>query len=213
MVQVGVAAGSERTVVHPDGSARPRPGFGDAARPHLGWLYSLARRLAGDPDLAEDLVQRALLKACRGYDDLDDLDALPAWLKRILVNCCRDHWRSVERRFAETSLDDVDSPSLYRILAIEDPLPYSDSLHLDFLSSFSIEDVWAVLGRLPAMYRVPLVLVHMEGYSTAEAAELLRTPRNTVLSRLHRGRKRFETELWTYAQERGLLRDREGAQP
>ncbi|MDX1658611.1 MAG: RNA polymerase sigma factor [Nitriliruptorales bacterium] len=188
-----------------------QPGFGEAARPHLGWLYSLARRLIGDPDTAEDVVQKALLKACRSFDEVRDLDALPAWLKRILVNCCRDHWRSEGRGFDETSMEDMEGPSLYRILAVEDPLPYSDSLHLDFLSTFTTEDVWAVLARLKTIYRVPLVLVHMEGYSTAEVADLLDTPRNTILSRLHRGRKRFETELWDYAQERGLLRDLEGA--
>ncbi|MDX1660135.1 MAG: RNA polymerase sigma factor, partial [Nitriliruptorales bacterium] len=153
-----------------------RPGFGEAARPHLGWLYSLARRLIGDPDTAEDVVQKALLKACRSFDQVRDLEALPAWLKRILVNCCRDHWRSEGRGYDETSIEDVEGPSLYRILAVEDPLPYSDSLHLDFLSTFTTEDVWAVLARLKAIYRVPLVLVHMEGYSTAEVADLLDTP-------------------------------------
>lgn len=203
MVQVQLAAGSERTMA--------RAGFGEAVRPHLGWLYSLARRLAGDPHVAEDLVQRALLKACRAYGRLEDRQALPAWLKTILVNCCRDHWRAAGRGPEETSLEDVEGPSLYRILAVEDPLPYSDSLHLDFLSTFAVEDVWAVLERLQPIYRVPLVLVHMEGFSTAEVADLLDAPRNTVLSWLHRGRKRFETELWEYAQERGLLRDVEGA--
>lgn len=184
-----------------------RPRFGDVAKPHLPWLYSLARRLVSDPDIAEDLVQRCLLKAYRAYEDLRDVQAMPAWLKRILVNCCRDHLRSAQRGPAEEPIDDVPDGSLYRTLAIEDPFPYSDSLHLDFLSIFSTEDVWAVLEELKAIYRVPLVLVHMEGYSTAEVAELLDVPRNTVLSRLHRGRKLFEQTLWDYAQERGLLRD------
>jgi RNA polymerase sigma-70 factor, ECF subfamily len=191
-----------------------RRGFGGAARPHLGWLYSLARRLVGDPHLAQDLVQRCLLKAYRNYDALRDGEAMPAWLKQILVNCCRDHWRSAGRGFIEEpldELDDLDGYSLYRTLAVEDPLPYSDSLHLDFLSSFAMEDVWAVLDRLDDIHRVPLVLVHMEGYATAEVAELLDVPVNTLLSRLHRGRKRFERELWDYAQEQGLLRDAEGA--
>jgi RNA polymerase sigma-70 factor, ECF subfamily len=194
-----------------DAGAMSRPKFGDAARPHLGWLYSLARRLVGDADVAEDLVQRCLMKAFRGYDGLRDPAALPAWLRRILVNCCNDHLRREGRGPREESVDDLEGYSLYRTLAVEDPLPYSDSLHLDFLSSFSTEDVWAVLARLKPMYRVPLVLVHMEGYATDEVAAELDVPRNTVLSRLHRGRKYFERELWEYAEERELLRGREGA--
>lgn len=184
-----------------------RPTFGEVARTHLPWLYSLARRLVGDPDAAEDMVQRTLLKAFRSYDGLRDVTALPAWLKRILVNCCRDHLRQQARPPAEDQLDELDGYSLYRTLAVEDPLPYSDSLHLDFLSSFEVEDVWAVLARLDAKYRVPLVLVHMEGYSTREVADALDVPRNTVLSRLYRGRKQFERELWRYAEERDLVRE------
>jgi RNA polymerase sigma-70 factor, ECF subfamily len=193
--------------------AEPEPSFGEVARPHLPWLYSLARRLVGDEDTAEDLVQRALMKAFGAFDDLRDVDAAPAWLKQILVNCCRDHLRHVARAADEESLDDLDGYSLYRTLAVEDPLPYSDTLHLDFLSSFTTDDVWAVLERVPHHHRIPLVLVHMEGYKTNEVAEMLGLPRNTVLSHLHRGRKRFERELWDYAEERDLLRDREGAAP
>lgn len=188
-----------------------RAGFGEAAEPHLPWLYSLARRLVGDTDTAEDLVQQCLLKAFRAYGDLEDIQAMPAWLKTILVNCCRDHFRAEGRGPQEEPVDDLTGYSLYRTLAVEDPLPYSDSLHLDFLSSFEIEDVWAVLERLDPKYRVPLVLVHMEGYPTKEVAGMLDAPQNTVLSWLHRGRKMFERELWDYAEERGLLRDLEGA--
>lgn len=186
-----------------------RPSFGEAARPHLPWLYSLARRLVGDA--AEDLVQKCLMKAFDGYADLRDVQAMPAWLKQILVNCCRDHLRREARFPDEQSIDDLEGYSLYRTLAVEDPLPYSDSLHLDFLSFFGIEDVWAVLERLDPMYRVPLVLVHMEGYTTQEVADALDVPQGTLLSRLHRGRKRFERELWEYAEEHGLLRSGQGA--
>jgi RNA polymerase sigma-70 factor (ECF subfamily) len=62
-----------------------------------------------------------------------------------------------------------------------------------------------VLLRLPEIYRAPLVLRYMDGFSTKEIASMLETPLGTVLARLHRGRKRFERELWDYARENGLL--------
>jgi RNA polymerase sigma-70 factor (ECF subfamily) len=188
-----------------------RPGFGEVARSHLPWLYSLARRLADDA--AEDLVQECLLKAFRSYDTLRDVKAAPAWLRQILVNCCRDRLRHEQRLPREEPLDDLETHSLYRTLADEDPLPYSDSLHLDFLSAFGLEDVWAVLDRLPPLYRIPLVLVHMEGYTTREVASALAVPLGTLLSRLHRGRRLFERELWAYAQDQDLLTRMEGARP
>ena len=62
-----------------------------------------------------------------------------------------------------------------------------------------------MLLRLPELYRAPLVLRYMDGFATKEIARLLDVPLGTVLARLHRGRKRFEQELWAYAQETGLL--------
>jgi RNA polymerase sigma-70 factor (ECF subfamily) len=48
----------------------------------------------------------------------------------------------------------------------------------------------------------------MEGFSTKEIAQLCEVPLGTVLARLHRGRKAFEREMWTYAEQAGLLRIR-----
>jgi RNA polymerase sigma-70 factor, ECF subfamily len=86
-----------------------------------------------------------------------------------------------------------------------DPLPYSDSLHLDFMRAFGTEDVRDVLLRLPEIYRAPLVLRYMDGFSTKEIARMLGVPLGTILAQLHRGRRRFERELWAYAEETGLL--------
>ena len=125
----------------------------------------------------------------------------------ILVNCCRDRGRAKARPPDEVSLDDVEEFSLYRRIAEEDPFPYSDSLHLDFLQHFGKEDVHEVLLSLPEMYRIPLVLVHMDGFATKEVAKMLGVPLGTVLARLHRGRKLFERKMWDYAQETGLLKE------
>jgi RNA polymerase sigma-70 factor (ECF subfamily) len=62
-----------------------------------------------------------------------------------------------------------------------------------------------VLLRLPEIYRAPLVLKYMDGFATKEIARMLDVPLGTVLARLHRGRKRFEREMWAYAEETSLL--------
>jgi len=76
-----------------------------------------------------------------------------------------------------------------------------------FLEQFGSEDVRAVLARLPDLYRIPLVLVYVDGFATKEVARMLEAPLGTVLARLHRGRKLFEKQLWEYAEEVGLLRE------
>jgi RNA polymerase sigma-70 factor, ECF subfamily len=115
----------------------------------------------------------------------------------------RDRARKFAREPAAVSLDDVECFSLYRTLIENDPFPYSGSLHLDFLGSFSEQDVRIVLLRLPPRYRAPLVLRYVEGFPTKQIARILELPLGTVLSQLHRGRKLFERELWAYAVESG----------
>lgn len=181
--------------------------FRSLARTQLPRLYALARRIVGDD--AEDAVQDGLIKAFQRLDQLRDPAAGPAWLTSIVVNCCRDRYRAQARRPDEIDIDfdEVEEFSLFRTIAYEDPFPYSDSLHLDFLGEFGPEDVREVLMRLPELYRVPLVLVYMDGYLAREVAEMLDAPLGTVLARLHRGRKLFEKQMWDYAEENGLLKE------
>jgi len=177
--------------------------FRTLARDQLPRLVSIARRLVGDD--AEDMVQECLLKAFQRFTQLRDIGAGPGWMTSILVNCCRDLLRSNSRHPLEIDYEDLEQFSLFRHIAYEDPYPYSDSLHLDFLGEFAADDVRAVVLRLPLTYRIPLVLVYMEGFLAKEVAEMFDVPLGTVLSRLHRGRKLFEKQMWEYAEESGLL--------
>lgn len=179
--------------------------FRAVALQHLDRLYSTARRLVGDD--AEDAVQETLMKGYVAFEKLQDRDAAGAWLVQILVNCCRDRGRLRSREPQHVDIENVDDFSLYRQIAREDPFPYSDSLHLDFLQLFGKEDVTEILLSLPDIYRVPLVLVHMDGFATKEVAKLLGVPLGTVLARLHRGRKLFEKTMWDYAEKNGLLKE------
>src|SRR5215216_6740741 len=147
---------------------RTRESFQRLASAELPALYWLARRLVRDG--AEDLVQEALLRAYRSYGTLREDTAAGPWLKRILVNVFRDQLRRQARSVQELPVEEVEDFSLYQTLVEQDPLPYSDTLHHDYLRAFGKEDV------------------------------------REVLARLHRGRKRFERELWVYAQETGLLK-------
>jgi RNA polymerase sigma-70 factor (ECF subfamily) len=185
--------------------ANPQESFRELVERELPRLYGLARMLAGAD--AEDAVQECLLKAYRGFAALERPEAAAAWLTSILVNCCHDIGRARSRRVETVSLDDEDEFSLFRKVADEDPFPYSDSLHLDFLQQFGRDDVRAVLMGLPPLYRTPLVLAYVQGYYAKEVAFMLGVPLGTVLARLHRGRKLFERRLWEYAEAHGLLKE------
>ena len=143
------------------------------------------------------------------YDGLRDADRAKGWLFAIATNVWRDQGRARGRELRTVSLDGVDPEgdafSLFQTIAIEDPFPYSDTLHLDFLRLFRDDDVSAVFGSINEVFRLPLILTVVHGFSCKEAAAILEVPLGTLLSRLHRGRKQLERGLWDYAVANSLV--------
>lgn len=195
--------GSE-AMVDVDVDSRRR--FEELTLPHLAALYRFARKLTGDPAAAEDLVQETYLRALRGFASLRDHGAARAWLFQILSRLVTDRHRGAGREVPLPPDEELDHFSLYDLIWEEDPLPYSDRLHEDFLGQFRDEEVRAALLALPEAFRIPLVLLYTEGMTYREMAEVLGCPVGTVMSRLHRGRKILERDLWECARKRGLVK-------
>jgi RNA polymerase sigma-70 factor (ECF subfamily) len=177
--------------------------------PQLPALYRLALRLTGRPQDAEDLVQETYVKALRAFPSLRDPARVRPWLTQILTRLVLDRHRVPERELAVGDLAELDRFSLYDLIWDEDPLPYSDRLHRDFLAQFPDDDVRQALLALPEAYRVPLVLLYVEDLSYRELADVLGCPVGTVMSRLHRGRKILERDLWACAKRRGFVKGEE----
>jgi len=190
-----------------DGPAERRS-FADVARDHLDRLYGFCVRLTNDPTDADDLVQETLLRGMRAYDDLRDASRAKGWLFAIATNASRDLFRARSRQVSTVPFDGADTDdafSLFQTITIEDPFPYSDELHLDFLRLFRDDDVRAVFGSITPVFRLPLILTVVHGFSCKEAAAILEIPLGTLLSRLHRGRKQLERGLWDYAVKNSLV--------
>ena len=190
----------------PPEAAEPAPGFEERTLPHLNPLLRLALRLTGDAAAAEDLVQETYLKALQSFSTLRDPERVRPWLFQILSRLVIDRHRAASREVPIEDTDELDRFSLYDRIADEDPLPYSDNLHDEFLAQFPDEEVRRALLGLPQVYRLPLILLYVEDLSYRELAEVLGCPVGTVMSRLHRGRKTLERELWECARRRGLIK-------
>lgn len=181
--------------------------FEALALPHLDHLYRLAVRLKGSRQDAEDLVQETYIRALRAFATLRDPARIRPWLCQILSRLVLDQQRAAPREVAVGDLAEIDRFSLYELIEQEDPFPYSDSLHRDFLARFDDGEVRRALLTLPEAFRVPLVLLYVEDLSYRELAELLGCPVGTIMSRLHRARKILERELWQCAKQRGIVRE------
>jgi RNA polymerase sigma-70 factor (ECF subfamily) len=190
----------------PPGPAELRRRFEALALPHLAHVYRLAVRLTGTTQDADDLVQETYIKGLTAFPTLRDPERVRPWLSQILSRLVLDRYRAPSREVAVGALAELDRFSLYDLIWDEDPLPYSDHLHRDFLAQFPDDDVRHALLALPEVYRVPLLLLYVEDLSYRELAEALGCPVGTIMSRLYRARKILERELWSCAKRRGLVR-------
>ncbi|QSS91851.1 RNA polymerase sigma factor SigM [Streptomyces sp. M54] len=156
--------------------------FGELVRRHRDRLWAVALRTLGDREEAADAVQDALVKAFRAAHTFRGQSAVTTWLHRITVNACLDR----VRKAASRRTSPVDDPErLDQLLepheSAEGPAVRQD-LH---------RQLQKALDTLPAEQRAALVLVDMQGYPVAEAAEILEVPSGTVKSRCARGRARL----------------------
>ncbi|HZP97403.1 MAG TPA: RNA polymerase sigma factor [Candidatus Limnocylindria bacterium] len=179
--------------------------FATLVAPHLDYLYAFAYKLCGERTAAEDIVQDALVRAFRARDSLRNPAQPRHWLTKVVLSAALDRERHERPHDQDVPLED-ERFSLFDTLVEEDPFPYSDRLHLDFLDLFDDDNLTAAIQRMNPSYRATLVLAYVYGYKAREIAELMGTTTGTVLARLHRGRKQLERALWEYAKQRGLLK-------
>ncbi|MDQ3738390.1 MAG: sigma-70 family RNA polymerase sigma factor [Actinomycetota bacterium] len=188
-----------------------RSTFAEQAMPFAPQLYSAGLRMTRNPADAEDLVQETLLRGFRSYDSFAEGTNLRAWLFRILTNAYINRYRAKQRRPQETELGEVEDLYLYRRLGNLDTVFSNRSAEDQLFEMFTDDEVKAALEDLPENFRLPVLLADVEGFAYKEIAEILDVPMGTVMSRLHRGRKRMHRALYEYAMERGILNEPEPA--
>jgi RNA polymerase sigma-70 factor (ECF subfamily) len=178
--------------------------FADEAMEYMPQLYSAALRMTRNPSDAEDLVQETYLKAYRGFGGFQEGTNLKAWLYRILTNTFINSYRSKKRRPDETELDEVEDLYLYRRLGGLEAAQVGRSAEDELMDWFTDIEVKEAIEDLPENFRLAVLLADVEGFSYKEIAEILDIPIGTVMSRLHRGRKALQKQLYEYASQRGL---------
>ena len=152
------------------------PTWEEVARNHGRFLYTVAYRLTGNHEDAQDLVQEVLLRVRRGLETYQP-GSLEGWLSRITTNTFLDETRRRRRRPVDLLPEEPDR--------VVPPSPGADvALAADVLP----DDVQAALRRLPDEYRAAVVMADVVGLSYQEISDNLDVPVGTVRSRIHRGR-------------------------
>ena len=182
-----------------------REKFTNGAMQYAPQLFSTALRMTRNRADAEDLVQETFIKAWRSYATFQEGTNLRAWLFRIMTNTFINKYNAQQRRPQETEMDEVEELFLFRRLGAFDQSKMTQSAEDQLLELFTDDEVKNALEELPDMFRLPVLLSDVDGFSYKEIAEMLDVPIGTVMSRLHRGRKMMQKLLYAYAKERGLV--------
>lgn len=182
---------------HPAKRTRDRTGAGRAAAPKtpdrsaieqqmmllLPRLKRFARRLTGNPDDADDLVQSACERALARLEQFEPGTRLDSWLYRICQTISFDRARATARRPQSVLLDDAADVAFdARILECVE-------------AGSSLEQLRSAITALPRSQRLVLALAVTEDMSYKEIAEFLSVPIGTVMSRLSRAREKLKLAL------------------
>ncbi len=141
-------------------------------------LFRFAFWLARDREVAEDVVQEALLRAWRSREALAQGAAAKPWLLTIVR---REHARLYERKRFET--------------VQVDELVGSESVELGVAVDQEVLNVRRAIFALDDDYREPLVMQVLLGHSTEEIATELGLTQGAVLTRLFRARQKLRKVL------------------
>jgi RNA polymerase sigma-70 factor (ECF subfamily) len=174
-----------------DVTAHPRTdvaAFDELATVHAPFLQMIARRLTGDKDVANDLVQETLVRAFLHFATFEPGTNARAWLVKILTRLHIDHLKhakvvlkaNAQLATLEVVANDIDVTS----------------------SEISDAALQAAVGALDPDLRVVVECVYMQRLSYKQAADRLKVPIGTIGSRLTRALQQLKTLLTSETSER-----------
>lgn len=160
--------------------------FTEIMRKHKDAIYRFVRRYVGDADEAYDIVQETFVSAWSALSGFDKTRPLPAWLRRIALNKCRD-WsrrRQVRRFFFAAESIDASQREYASPTSTDDT---AQDIQLALLD--------AGLAALPPSLKEPLLLTVFEGLSHKEAARILNVSPKAIETRIYRARQILAEKL------------------
>jgi RNA polymerase sigma-70 factor (ECF subfamily) len=171
--------------------------FPDLVKRYEQKLYNFSLRMCRDPVDAEDIVQDSFINVFRYLKDFRYETKFKNWLYRIAASTCIKRRR--KSKFAperELSLDEF-----YHQEESESPkqVPNWALMPLDkLLNNELLDQINQAIFSLPEKYRLIIVLRDIEGFSTAETAQILNVSPANVKVRLHRARLFLRDKLKGY---------------
>ena len=168
------------------------------AIPLRGPLYRRAIRLTRNPADAEDLLQDTMVSAYAGFHLFRQGTNLSAWIHRILTNTYISRYRQKQRRAVQYPTEQITDQQLAANAAHSSTgLRSAEDEVLNALPDTRIK---TAMQALPEQIRMVVYYADVEGRHYSEIAEIMGSPKGTVTSRLHRGRRQLRSLLGDVAE-------------
>ena len=161
-----------------------------------GQLYTAAIKMTGNPSDAEDLLQETLTRAYTGLAGYRPGSNAKAWLYRIMANAFVNSCRQRRHEPVPVLNSDLEAPHPATVIrGMSGGAVNTPSAEDQVLGNFVHSEFRQALAELPECFQATIYLADVEGYSYRDVAEIVGVPIGTVMSRLHRGRRRLRRRL------------------
>ena len=157
-------------------------------------VHTLVWRKIGDYHYAEEIMQDIFLKAYKKLPTLKNPNQFIGWLHVIANRLCIDWMRKqkwigkrkpVVQSMEDTRLEEIEESSYTHHMSEQWEAERTEYCH---------ELVQKLLEKLPENERTVVTLYYLDEMPTKEIGKFLGVPVNTIASRLHRARKRLQTD-------------------
>jgi RNA polymerase sigma-70 factor, ECF subfamily len=148
-------------------------------------VYNLTYRMLGNAEDAEDAAQETFLRGYAQFSTYDLSRKFSSWLMSIAAHYCIDQLR--RRRFSWLPIDALDG--------LDWLWASNDQPEQTVIDGEDRDEVRRLLLRLPAKYRLVLVLRYWYDMSYAEISQITRMSEAAVKTRLHRAREMLSEHL------------------
>jgi len=151
--------------------------FENMIRAYLPDLYRYAYWLCKDEQIAEEIVQESLLRAWRRVRKLKDLKAIKSWLLAIVRN---EHNHHYSRKYPES-------------IEITETSSGGENMYVHH--STDRDDLRKALYTLDAMYREPIILNVLMGFSVEDISVYMGLRTSVVCTRLFRAKEKLRSSF------------------
>ena len=166
---------------------------------HQKRIFSIAYRVAGNPDDAADMAQEVLVKIFKNINKFKGDSKFSTWIYRVATNTCLDELKRLKRHKAYSLDQELETEDGAVSVDVEDTAPTPEQSAERKAIRSAVNSAIAKLGE---EHKKVIILRDIQGFSYEEIAKMLNCSDGTVKSRISRARAKLKKIL---SQDRELF--------